>query len=527
MTRRHHILSLTVLISIASLLLPLTASAATTGVLIYTVAGTPATVTIDSCDGACPATLTIPATIADNPVTSIGDGAFEDASSLTSITIPSSVTSIGNNAFRRASSLTSITIPSSVTSIGDEAFNGASNLTSITIPSSVTSIGNNAFYDASSLTSINVDALNANYSSASPGVLFNKLATTLIAYPSGNTTLTYTIPSTVTSIGNGAFSGATGLTSVTIPSSVTSIGDEAFNGASNLTSITIPSSVTSIGDGAFYGASSLTSVFYMGDAPSTVGSDTYSGTHDDLVSYRFVGTTWPVPVPDLWQDRLTGWILFPATPPAPTAVAGVESATITSTPATIGEAPTSYTITASPGAATCTAGVSGVCTITGLTAGTPYTFTSVAHNADPTPSGRSAASLSVTPTAPVTPVAPVNTFTMKILKRSAASITTQLNLPGAGRVVLVGTTSLSTPRATELAKRAATLIVCTARKTVAKAGKLTIICRLTAKARAARKTQSLKVRLVTTFTPTGGTAFSVTRTLVLKKTGYRPEPVTG
>ncbi len=125
---------------------------------------------------------------------------------------------------------------------------------------------------------------------------------------------------------------------------------------------------------------------------------------------------------------------------------------------------------------------------------------------------------------------PVNTFTVKLLKRSVLSITTQLNLPGAGKVVQVGTTRLST-RAGEMAKKARTMIVCRARKTVAKAGKLTIICRLTAKARAARKTQSLKVRLVTTFTPTGGTAKSVTRTLVLKKTGspapQNVEPVTG
>ncbi len=117
-------------------------------------------------------------------------------------------------------------------------------------------------------------------------------------------------------------------------------------------------------------------------------------------------------------------------------------------------------------------------------------------------------------------VTPVNTFTMKPLQSSASSaqfITTQLNLPGPGKVVQVGTT----------AKKAGTMIVCRARKTVAKAGKVTIICRLTAKALAARKKHALKVRLVTTFTPTGGTAFSISRTLVLKKTWYRPVPVTG
>ena len=59
------------------------------------------------------------------------------------------------------------------------------------------------------------------------------------------------IGSAVTSIGEYAFSGCSGLTSVTIPSSVTSIGEWAFSRCSGLTSVTIPSSVTSIGGGAF------------------------------------------------------------------------------------------------------------------------------------------------------------------------------------------------------------------------------------------------------------------------------------
>lgn len=78
-------------------------------------------------------------------VTSIGYGAFEGCTDLTSITIPSSVTSIGYHAFSRCTSLTSIDIPSSVTSIGNQAFSGCFALTSITIPSSVTSIGDHAF----------------------------------------------------------------------------------------------------------------------------------------------------------------------------------------------------------------------------------------------------------------------------------------------------------------------------------------------------------------------------------------------
>ena len=69
-----------------------------------------------------------------------------------------------------------------------------------------------------------------------------------------------TIPNSVTSIGECAFSGCTGLTSITIPNSVTSIGDRAFSGCTGLTSITIPNSVTSIGEWALSGCTGLTSI---------------------------------------------------------------------------------------------------------------------------------------------------------------------------------------------------------------------------------------------------------------------------
>lgn len=91
-------------------------------------------------------------------ITSIGEDAFYECSGLTNLVLPSSVTSIGNNAFSSCHGLTSITLPSSVTSIGDYAFSGCYGLTSITLPSGVTSIGKYAFSDCSSLASIYVYA---------------------------------------------------------------------------------------------------------------------------------------------------------------------------------------------------------------------------------------------------------------------------------------------------------------------------------------------------------------------------------
>ena len=231
------------------------------GDLYYNITSSSAPYTVEVSDAVSSiTTATIPESITHNgatySVTSIGERAFYDCSSLTSITIPNSVTSIEYRAFYGCSSLTSITIPNSVTSIGEQAFLYCSSLTSITIPNSVTSIGSSAFNGCSSLTSIIVEKGNSIYDSRENCNAIIETATNTLIAGCQNTT----IPNSVTSIGDFAFSGCSSLTSITIPNSVTSIGEQAFLYCSSLTSITIPNSVTSIGSSAFNGCSSLTSI---------------------------------------------------------------------------------------------------------------------------------------------------------------------------------------------------------------------------------------------------------------------------
>ena len=206
----------------------------------------------------------------------IGNSAFSSCKSLTSITIPPSVTAIGNSAFSWCESLTSITIPPSVTSIGNDAFSGCKSLASIAIPPSVTTIGDHAFSWCKSLTSITIPPsvrtmernpfcgwyghieINSPCFKYEDGALIDVEKGVLVAFCSNAES--YTIPPSVTSIGNYAFYGCKSLTSITIPPSVTSIGGWAFNGCESLVSITIPPSVTTIGNSAFSDCSSLVSI---------------------------------------------------------------------------------------------------------------------------------------------------------------------------------------------------------------------------------------------------------------------------
>ena len=226
--------------------------------------------------------VSIPSTLGDKPVTSIGEWSFYNCSGLTSVTIPDLMTSIGASAFYGCSSLTSVTIPDSVTSIGSSAFSGCNSLKSVTIPqyvctnrfssffvsslitnviigSDVTSIGNNAFSGCSGLKNVTIPASVTNiattaFSSCSglksfvvadgnpsyrsdTGLLLAKDGTTLVAVPCGLANVT--IPDGVTDIGNNVFSGYSGLISVEIPASVTNIATTAFSNCNGLESVVV------------------------------------------------------------------------------------------------------------------------------------------------------------------------------------------------------------------------------------------------------------------------------------------------
>ena len=159
-----------------------------------------------------------------------------------------------------------------VTSIGDAAFLGCSDLHSVKIPNSVTSIGMRAFSECTGLTSIIVESGNTKYDSRDNCNAIIETATNTLVVGFNNTI----IPNSVTSIGDFAFLGCSGLTSVTIPNSVTSIGEWAFSDCSGLTSVTIGNSVTSIGEWAFDGCSSLASIICEATSVPSIEYDVFA-----------------------------------------------------------------------------------------------------------------------------------------------------------------------------------------------------------------------------------------------------------
>ena len=169
---------------------------------------------------------------------------------------------ICDRAFSFCRSLSEIVIPSSVTSIGDSAFYWCSSLKYISIPKSVIGLNGNPFAEWNG----KLECLSPNFV-YEDDILFNKDKSRIISFRNQNIE-SYVIPSSVTSIGNSAFSYCHSLSEIVIPSSVTSIGDGAFWDCASLSKIVIPSSVTSIGRDVFHCCSSLSEIVI----PSSVTS---------------------------------------------------------------------------------------------------------------------------------------------------------------------------------------------------------------------------------------------------------------
>ena len=183
--------------------------------------------------------------------------------------IPNSVTTIGSGAFESCTHLTSITIPNSVTSIENSAFNGCYGLTSIKIPNSVISIGTHAFSTCMGLTTIVVEEGNSVYDSRNNcNAIIETSSNTLILGCQNSI-----IPNTVTTIGNDAFKYCNGLISVTIPNSVTSIGKDFFSWCSFLTDVyCFAESVPTTDANAFGGSTPISNITLHVPAASV---DTY------------------------------------------------------------------------------------------------------------------------------------------------------------------------------------------------------------------------------------------------------------
>ena len=176
---------------------------------------------------------------------------------------------ICDSAFWNCRSLLEIVIPSSVTSIGKGAFSFCSSLKYISIPKSVICLNGNPFAKCNG----KLECLSPNFV-FEDDILFNKDKSRMISFRNQNIK-SYVIPSSVTSIGKGAFSFCDSLSEIVIPSSVTSIGDSAFSRCDSLSEIVIPSSVTSIGDCAFCSCDSLSEIVIPSSVTS-IGEGTFS-----------------------------------------------------------------------------------------------------------------------------------------------------------------------------------------------------------------------------------------------------------
>ena len=205
--------------------------------------------------------LSVPSSIGDHTVTSIGQSAFSRCTGLTQISLPDSINSIDWWAFDDCTSLTQLTLPDSITSIGWQAFDGCTSLTEINIPKNLTE-ASGAFWGNSSITTFHFPE---GFQVIPASMFWGCISLTEI-----------TLPDSIAYIGRQAFDSCTGLTKIILPDSLISIDYLAFRGCTSLEEINIPYGVCSLDFDTFANCSALKKVVLPGTLQS-ISSRAFSG----------------------------------------------------------------------------------------------------------------------------------------------------------------------------------------------------------------------------------------------------------
>ena len=216
--------------------------------------------------------ITLPSTlsVASNEV-------FRGCSSLTKVNLKGGI--VGSYMFQDCTSLTEITIPAKVYWIGDYAFKGCTKLKKAVIQSSGT-IATYVFEGCTNLTEINLQ--NATVESVQEGAFKNTGVTEIV------------IPKTVKVFGGSVFYGCKSLKAVDVQGST--IGVSMFEGCTSLTNVVFPETVTTFGNRAFYGCSNLKTAQFLGNTPSSFGSDVFGAVKSGFEIQFFDGKSgWTTP----------------------------------------------------------------------------------------------------------------------------------------------------------------------------------------------------------------------------------------
>ncbi len=229
--------------------------------------------------------VSVPETVTNNgteySVTKIGEYAFQ-GSAVTSVSMPECIISIDYNAFKGCQNLESVTLPESLTTLGSYAFYSCKLLKTIKIPSGVTAIPSSCFYECSSLENVtipegvttiggeafyhcNLNALTLPESLETIGIY---------AFYRNSSLKSVNIPAKVKTIESNAFHNC-GLTDLVIQEGVQTIGDYAFE-SNSLQNLTLPSTIKSIGNGAFRYNNNLQSIICNAVMPPALGDNAFN-----------------------------------------------------------------------------------------------------------------------------------------------------------------------------------------------------------------------------------------------------------